>query len=86
MPDQAVVKHQGEAKAFRMLGGLYEINRASDETGGGLSVIETTRAAGIGLPPEVDDRAEVVYALEGRVRYGVARRHGLEIRTPAPAR
>jgi quercetin dioxygenase-like cupin family protein len=71
MPDQVVVRHQGEGDAFWMLGGLYEVKGASDETGGGMSVMEMTMPAGMGPPPHVHDGAEAVYVLEGHVRYHI---------------
>src|SRR5947207_8481176 len=48
MADETVVRQPGEGKAIWMLGGLYEVKAAGDETGGKLTVMEMTIPAGMG--------------------------------------
>jgi quercetin dioxygenase-like cupin family protein len=69
--DKTVVRKQGEGKAFWMLGGLYEVKAASDETDGKLTVMEMTIPAGMGPPPHTHPGAEAVYILEGTLRYHI---------------
>lgn len=71
MADQVVVRQPGEGTALWMLGGLYEVKAASKETNGGLTVVEMTVPAGMGPPPHVHSGAEVVYVLEGTLRYHI---------------
>jgi quercetin dioxygenase-like cupin family protein len=71
MADKTVVRQQGEGKAMWMLNGLYEVKAASDETGGGLTVMEMTIPAGMGPPPHTHPGGEAVYVLEGTLRYHI---------------
>jgi quercetin dioxygenase-like cupin family protein len=71
MADQIVVRHPGEGTAFWMLGGLYEVKAATDETGGAMTVMEFTIPAGSGPPPHTHDGAEAIYVLDGRLRFKI---------------
>ena len=71
MADETVVRQQGDGDAIWMLGGLYEVKAAADETGGALTVMEMTIPPGMGPPPHVHDGGESVYVLEGSVRYHI---------------
>jgi quercetin dioxygenase-like cupin family protein len=71
MGKQLVVRQPGEGTPLWMLGGLYEVKAASDETGGELTAMEMTLPAGAGPPPHVHSGAEVVYVLEGTIRYHI---------------
>lgn len=68
MTEQTVVRKPGEGQAFWMLGGLYEVKAANDETGG-TTVMEMTMPAGMGPPPHTHPGTETVYVLEGTIRY-----------------
>ena len=72
MADETVVRQPGEGKAIWMLGGLYEVKAAGDETGGKLTVMEMTIPAGMGPPSHTHTGGEAVYVLEGTVRYHIA--------------
>ena len=72
MASESVVRNPGEGKAFWMLGGLYEVKAASDETGGAMTTIEMTLPGGIGPPPHTHPGTESVYVLEGNLRYHIA--------------
>jgi quercetin dioxygenase-like cupin family protein len=72
MADKTVVRNPGEGKAFWMLGGLYELKAAADETNGAVTVMEMTIPAGNGPPPHTHPGAEAVYVLEGTIRYHIA--------------
>jgi quercetin dioxygenase-like cupin family protein len=71
MAGESVVRKPGEGKAFWMLGGLYEVKAASDETDGALTAMEMTMPAGMGPPPHTHPGTESVYVLEGTLRYQI---------------
>jgi quercetin dioxygenase-like cupin family protein len=71
MADETVVRQPGEGKAIWMLGGLYEVKAAGDETGGRLTVMEMTIPAGMGPPSHTHTGGEAVYVLEGTVVYHI---------------
>lgn len=71
MADQVVIRKPGEGKSLWMLGGLYDVKAASDETGGALTIMEMTIPAGMGPPPHKHPGAEAVYVLEGKVNYHI---------------
>jgi hypothetical protein len=50
MTGHTVVRKPGEGQAFWVLGGLYEVKAASDETGA-ITIMETTMPAGMGPSP-----------------------------------
>jgi quercetin dioxygenase-like cupin family protein len=64
-----VTRRAGESDARWMLGGLYDIRVSSDETDGAMAVIEFTIPEGMGPPPHVHDSAELMYVLDGTVRF-----------------
>ncbi len=68
MADKVVVRKPGEGDAFWVLGGLYEVKAASDETNGGLTVMHMTIPEGMGPPPHTHAGGECVYVLEGTLR------------------
>jgi quercetin dioxygenase-like cupin family protein len=71
MAGKTVVRKRGEGEAIWMLGGLYEVKASSDETGGGMTVMEFTVPVGMGPPPHTHEGAELVYVLEGTARYRI---------------
>lgn len=71
MANRTVVRQRGEGDAIWMLGGLYEVKAATDETGGGLTVMEVTVPDGAGPVPHTHPGGEAVYVLEGTVRYHI---------------
>src|SRR2546421_8614167 len=74
MADSIVTRKPGEGQALWMIGGLYEVKAATDETGGALCAIEMTMPEGTGPPPHVHAGAEAVYVLEGTLRYQIGDR------------
>ena len=71
MADGAVARQEGEGRALWMLGGLYEIKVASDESGGAVTVMEMTIPPGMGPPPHTHAGHESVYVLDGTLRYHI---------------
>jgi quercetin dioxygenase-like cupin family protein len=71
MTDKAVVRQPGEGKALWVLGGLYEVKAASDETHHQLTIMEMTIPKGMGPPAHTHHGGEAVYVLEGRIRYHI---------------
>ena len=71
MTDSVVVRKPDEGMALWMLGGLYEVKVAGDETGGAATIIEMTLPVGTGPPPHTHPGGESVYVLEGRLRYNI---------------
>jgi len=71
MAGKTVVRKRGEGQALWMLGGLYEVKATSDETGGGMSVMEFTIPVGMGPPPHTHEAGELIYVLEGTARYRI---------------
>jgi len=69
MAGTTVARNAGDSTALWMLGGLYEIRVSSDDTGGAMTAMEFTIPPGAGPPPHVHDAAELVYVLEGSVRF-----------------
>lgn len=72
MADVTVVRKRGEGKALWMLGGLYEVKVAADESGGALTIMEMTIPPGMGPPPHTHPGGEAVYVLEGAAYYSIA--------------
>jgi quercetin dioxygenase-like cupin family protein len=71
MGDKLVMRNRGEGDAIWMLGGLYEVKAAGDETNGAMTVMEVTVPVGAAPPPHIHDCGEAVYILEGRGRYHI---------------
>jgi quercetin dioxygenase-like cupin family protein len=71
MADTTVVRNSGEGTAFWVLGGLFELKAAADETGGVASIFEITIPPGAGAPSHTHDGGEAVYVLEGNLRYHI---------------
>lgn len=71
MADTVVARKPGEGTAIWMLGGLYEVKAAAEETGGTLTIMEMTLPAGMGPPPHTHPGGEAVYVLEGTVSYRI---------------
>jgi quercetin dioxygenase-like cupin family protein len=69
---ETLVRKSGEGKALWMLGGLYEVKAASEETDGSMTVMQMTLPEGMGPPPHTHSGAEAVYVIEGRLRYHIA--------------
>ncbi len=71
MANTTVVRKAGEGKSIWMLGGLYHVKAAGDETGGAVTIMEMTIPAGMGPPPHTHPGGEAVYVLEGKLRYHI---------------
>src|SRR5437660_9341953 len=71
MKNGGVSRQKGEGQAFWMLGGLYELKVASEETNGAVTVMEMTIPPGMGPPPHAHPGSESVYVLEGTLRYHI---------------
>jgi len=71
MRNGSVARQKGEGQAFWMLGGLYELKVASDETEGAMTVMEMTIPPGMGPPAHTHPGTESVYVLEGALRYHI---------------
>lgn len=71
MGDKLIVRRAGEGQPIWMLGGLYEIKAAGEETNGAMTVAEMTVPVGCGPPPHIHAGGEAVYVLEGRLRYRI---------------
>jgi quercetin dioxygenase-like cupin family protein len=69
MADTTVVRASGEGNPIWMLGGLYEIKVAGDESGGSTTVVEMTIPEGSGPPPHIHNGGEVTYIIEGSALY-----------------
>jgi quercetin dioxygenase-like cupin family protein len=67
----SVVRHRGEGDAFWVLGGLYEVKAAGDESNGELTVMEMTLPTGTGPPLHTHPGPEAVYVLEGTILYHI---------------
>ncbi|MGH2728999.1 MAG: cupin domain-containing protein [Actinomycetota bacterium] len=71
MAGEVVSRKPGEGTALWMLGGLYEVKAASDETGGRVTAMEMTIPSGMGPPPHTHPGGEAVYVLEGTLDYHI---------------
>ena len=71
MGDKLVARNRGEGENIWMLGGLYEVKAAGDETNGAMTVMEVTVPVDCGPPPHIHNCGEGVYVLEGRGRYHI---------------
>src|SRR5438128_718175 len=71
MADTLVVRQPGEGTGYWMLGGLYHVKAAGDETGGAVTIMEMTIPPGMGPPPHTHPGGEAVYVIEGTVRYHI---------------
>jgi quercetin dioxygenase-like cupin family protein len=69
MAGTAVVRKSGEGTGIWMLGGLYQVKVSAEESGGALTIMEFTIPEGMGPPPHTHTQAEVIYVLEGSLRY-----------------
>ena len=65
---KTIVRPSGEGDAYWVLGGLYEVKAAGDETNGEFTIMEMTVPAGMGPPPHTHPGAEAVRVLEGTLR------------------
>src|SRR5262249_50665200 len=71
MADTTVGRHEDEGDAGALLGGVYPVKAAGDETNGALTVMEMLIPEGAGPPPHTHPGGEAVYILEGTVRYHI---------------
>src|SRR5262245_47149081 len=69
--DKTLIVKRGEGTPLWMFGSLFEIKARADETGGAFTVMEMTIAPAPGPPPHRHNGAEVVYVLEGSLRFVV---------------
>lgn len=68
----ATVARKGdEGKAVWLLGGLYEIKVAGEETDGAVTVMHMTIPPGTGAPPHTHPGNESVVVLAGRIEYTI---------------
>jgi quercetin dioxygenase-like cupin family protein len=65
---KTVVRKPGEGDAYWLLGGLYEVRVAGDETNDEMTIMEMTVPAGMGAPPHIHSGPETLRVLEGSVR------------------
>jgi len=63
----AIARKSDEGRALWLLGGLYEILVAGEETGGKETVMRMTAPAGTGSPPHTHPGDESLYVLEGEL-------------------
>jgi quercetin dioxygenase-like cupin family protein len=71
MAGNTAIRQPGEGDAFWMLGGLYEVEVSSADTGGAFTIIQMTLPAGMGPPPHTHPGSESVMVIEGRLRYNI---------------
>src|SRR5258708_8171931 len=71
---RSVVRGRDEGKALWMLGGLYEVKVAAEESGGEVTVMEITVPVNGGPPPHRHNGGEVVYVIEGTGKYHIGDR------------
>ena len=71
MAESVVARKSGEGSAIWMLGGLYEVKAAGEETGGRVTIMEMTFPAEMGPPPHTHPGGEAVYVLEGTISYHI---------------
>jgi quercetin dioxygenase-like cupin family protein len=64
---KAIARKTDDSKALWMLGGLYEVLVAGDETSGQSTVMRFTIPAGVGAPPHTHPGGETVYVLSGEI-------------------
>jgi quercetin dioxygenase-like cupin family protein len=72
MANITVTRKVEEAQGIWMLGGLYHVLAAGDETDGAATIMEMTLPAGMGPPPHTHPGGEAVFVLEGKLRYHIA--------------
>lgn len=65
----AAYRPAGAARAFWVLGGLYEVLLSAEESRGASTVVRITLPEGLGPPMHIHPGSETVYVLDGRVRY-----------------
>ncbi|HEX4864473.1 MAG TPA: cupin domain-containing protein [Acidimicrobiales bacterium] len=69
MGDKVVIRASDESEPIWMLGGLYEIKVAGEDTGGAASVVQMTVPEGAGPPPHIHSGGEITYIIEGTALY-----------------
>lgn len=68
----ATIARKGdEGQAIWMLGGLYEVKVAADETAGAVTVMQMTVPPGGGAPPHTHPGNECVVVLSGKLEYHI---------------
>jgi quercetin dioxygenase-like cupin family protein len=67
MATKAITRKGDEGQALWLLGGLYEILVAGEETGDKVTVMRMTAPAGTGSPPHTHPGEESLYVLEGEL-------------------
>lgn len=67
MATKAVARKGDEGQALWLLGGLYEILVAGEETGDKVTVMRMTAPAGTGSPPHTHPGEESLYVLDGEL-------------------
>jgi quercetin dioxygenase-like cupin family protein len=69
MGDKVVIRASDESEPIWMLGGLYEIKVAGEDTGGAATVVQFTIPEGAGPPPHSHNGGEITYIIEGTALY-----------------
>lgn len=67
MANEPVARKGDEGKAYWLLGGLYEVLVAGEETDGALTLMRITTPAGTASPPHTHPGAEMLYVLAGEL-------------------
>jgi quercetin dioxygenase-like cupin family protein len=63
----AIARKGDDSRALWLLGGLYEILVAGEESGGKVTVMRMTAPAGTAAPPHTHPGDETMYVLDGEV-------------------
>lgn len=71
MAIKAIARKADDGQALWMLGGLYEILVAGEETGDKVTVMRMTAPAGTGSPPHTHPGEESLYVLDGELNVHV---------------
>lgn len=68
---KTVVRTEAQGDAYWVLGGLYEVLAASEDTAGAVTVMQMTIPVEAGPPPHTHPGSESVYLIEGTARFHV---------------
>jgi quercetin dioxygenase-like cupin family protein len=67
MARDAIARKGDEGAAYWLLGGLYEVLAADNETDGAYTLMRITTPAGTGSPPHTHPGAEALYVVAGEL-------------------
>lgn len=71
MADKPVIRNRGEGSPIWMMGGLYEVKVAGEESGGTVTVMEMTIPEGAGPPLHTHAGGEIAYIIDGSAQFSV---------------